>query len=40
VWAFNVKASTNISVQTTGYASSGATPMQFAAHVRLEFLGN
>ena len=34
----NVKASTTIQF-TFGYTSSGATPMQFALHPRLEYLG-
>lgn len=29
----------NIGYITTGYASSGATPMQYAVHVKIEFLG-
>jgi hypothetical protein len=33
------KAGTNIQYQTSNYASSGATPMQFAMHVTLEYLG-
>ena len=36
---FNAKAGTNISFQTNSYASSGATPMQYAIHVKLEYLG-
>lgn len=35
----NAKAGTNISVSTVGYASVGATPMQFAIHFKLEYLG-
>jgi hypothetical protein len=35
----NAKASTNIQYATTGYASSGATPMQYAVHIKLEYLG-
>jgi len=35
----NVKASTTIQFQTTGYATNGATPMQYAIHIKLEFLG-
>lgn len=35
----NVKASTNIQYGTTNYASSGATPMQYAIHIKLEYLG-
>lgn len=35
----NVKASTNIQYSTSSYASSGATPMQYALHIRLEYLG-
>jgi hypothetical protein len=38
--AINAKASTNIQYGTTGYASSGATTMQYAIHVKLEYLGN
>jgi hypothetical protein len=33
------KAGTNIQIATSGYASTGATPMQFGIHVKLEFLG-
>ena len=36
---FNAKASTNINIQTAGYASSGVTPMQYAVHIKLEYLG-
>lgn len=36
----NAKASTNIQFSTTGYASSGATPMQYAIHIKLEYLGS
>lgn len=32
-------ASSNIRVQATGYASSGATPMLYALHVKIEYLG-
>jgi hypothetical protein len=32
----NVKAGTAINFLTSGYASSGATAMQFAVHVRVE----
>lgn len=35
----NVKAGSTISINIGGYASSGATPMQYAVHVRLEYLG-
>jgi hypothetical protein len=35
----NVKGGTNIQYNTSNYASSGATPMQFAIHIRLENLG-
>ncbi|CAB3720111.1 hypothetical protein LMG22037_04690 [Paraburkholderia phenoliruptrix] len=34
-----VKAGTNIQYLTSNYASSGATPMQYAVRARLEFLG-
>lgn len=36
----NVKAGTTINVYTNGYLSSGATPMLYAVHMRLEYLGN
>ena len=32
----NAKASTAITYSTTGYASSGATPMQYSVHMRME----
>lgn len=35
----SVKENTNILIGTANYASSGATPMQYAVHVRLEYLG-
>ena len=34
----DAKASTNITYSTTGYVSTGATPMQYAVHIRLEAL--
>ena len=34
----NAKPGTNVTVSTTGYASSGATAMQYAVHVRLKAL--
>lgn len=34
----NAKPSTNVQYSTTGYLSSGATPMQYAIHVRIEAL--
>jgi len=37
--AIDARASTNIQYSTTLYASSGATPMLYALHMRLEFLG-
>jgi len=37
---FNAKASTNITIITTGYASVGTTPMLYAVHGRVEYLGN
>jgi len=37
---FMAAANTQIYYGTTGYASSGATPMQYAVHVKLEYLGN
>lgn len=36
VMVCNAKASTNIQYVTTGYASSGATSMQYALHLRVE----
>jgi hypothetical protein len=29
----------NIGYTTSGYASVGATPMQFSVHIKVEFLG-
>jgi hypothetical protein len=37
---FNAKAGTSIQYSTGSYASSGATPMQYAVHIKLEYLGN
>jgi hypothetical protein len=34
-----VKGGTNIQFTTAGYASVGGTPMQFAVHVRIEYVG-
>lgn len=36
---FYAKSGTNISFSTNTYASSGATPMQFALRMRLEYMG-
>lgn len=36
---FKAKGGTNISYSTSAYASSGATPLQYAIHVKLEYLG-
>ena len=36
---FQVRPSTNIQYQTNGYLSVGATPMQYAIHIKLEYLG-
>jgi hypothetical protein len=36
---FQVRPSTNIQYQTNGYLSTGATPMQYAIHIKLEYLG-
>jgi hypothetical protein len=36
---FQAKPGTNIQVSTSGYASSGATAMQYAIHAKLEFIG-
>lgn len=36
VFGFYAKGGVSISYHTSGYASSGATPMQFALHIRLE----
>ena len=38
-FVFSVKASTNIQYSTTNYASVGGTPMQYALHIKLEYLG-
>jgi len=38
-YRFNAKAGTAISYSCGSYASSGATAMQYAVHVRLEYLG-
>lgn len=35
----NAKAGTNIQYQTSNYASVGGTPMQYAAHLRVQYLG-
>lgn len=35
----NARASTTIQFQTSNYASAGATAMQYAVHLRLEYLG-
>jgi hypothetical protein len=35
----SAQAGTNIQYQTSNYASSGATPMLYAAHLRVEYLG-
>lgn len=35
----SAKGGTNIQFQTSNYASSGATPMQYAVHLRVEYLG-
>jgi len=34
------QAGTAINYSTTGYTSVGATPMQYAIHIKLEYLGN
>jgi hypothetical protein len=39
VAAFNAKGGTNITYSTSNYASVGATSMQYAVHLRLEYLG-
>jgi hypothetical protein len=36
----NAKASSNINFTTNGYASSGATAMQYAVHLKLLYFGN
>jgi hypothetical protein len=36
----NLRPSTTIVYQTTGYASSGATTMQYSIHITLEYLGS
>jgi len=35
----SIQAGSTVAYQTSSYASSGATPMQYSAHVRLEYLG-
>ena len=35
----SARESTNIQFQTSNYASVGGTPMQYATHIRLEYLG-
>ncbi len=35
----NVKAASNITYQTTGYASGTAGAMKYAVHIKLEYLG-
>lgn len=40
VTVVNLKAGSVFSWGTVNYASSGATPMQFAAHIKVQFLGN
>jgi hypothetical protein len=35
-----VAANSNIQWNMSGYASSGVTPMQYAIHIKLEYLGN
>jgi hypothetical protein len=39
-YVFNAAANTNIIFSTSGYASSGTTPMQYGAVVKLEYLGS
>lgn len=36
---FQAAANSNIQYDTVNYASSGATPMQYAIHIKLEYLG-
>ena len=38
-FVFQGQPSTNVFYSTAGYASSGATPMQYALHAKLEYLG-
>ena len=38
-FTFYAKSGVAIQYQTTQYASNGATPMQYAVHIRLDFLG-
>jgi hypothetical protein len=40
VMTIQAAASSTIQIQTAGYVSSGATPMQYAAHVKVQYLGN
>ena len=39
VMTINAQAGSTIALQTTSYASSGATPMQYSVHAKLEYLG-
>lgn len=39
ILSFNAKAGTVIQLSSSGYSSTGATPMQYAAHFKLEYLG-
>lgn len=36
---FNAQAGSNINISTSSYASSGVTPMQYAIHIKLEYIG-
>lgn len=36
----NAKASTVINFSTSGYASSGATSLQYSLHIKVEYIGN
>jgi hypothetical protein len=38
-YEFNAQAGTAIKYATVNYASNGAAAMQYAVHVRLEYLG-
>ncbi|PWT71030.1 MAG: hypothetical protein C5B60_11430 [Chloroflexi bacterium] len=40
VLVLNLKAGTNLNYATAGYVSSGATTMQYAVHIQLEYFGS
>jgi hypothetical protein len=40
VITIQARAGATISYYVNGYLSSGATPMQYSVHIKLEYLGN